>query len=267
MAFEDILYETRDGIARITINRPEVRNALRGQTYRELNEAFRQAAEDEEVGVVVLTGAGDQAFSAGGDVRGQAERTPEVGRRHLRSILSLGITMRGCGKPIIAAVKGYAVGGGNELHLFCDITLAADNARFGQVGPKVGSVPVWGATQMLPGLVGSKKAREMIFLCRLYDAPEAERMGLVNKVVPLADLDREVEAWCQEILDKSPQCLRIAKLALNFGDDLLFPSYTSAMELLSMTYGNEENMEGIRAFLEKRKPNYRRYRRRTVKPA
>ncbi len=268
MAFEDILYEARDGIARITINRPEVRNALRGQTYTELNEAFKLAAEDEEVGVIVLSGAGDQAFCSGGDVRGQAERTPEVGRRHLRNLLSLGITMRSCGKPIIAAVRGYAVGGGHELHLFCDLTIAADNARFGQVGPRVGSVPVWGATQMLARMVGEKKAREMIFLCRLYDAHEAERMGLVNKVVPLAELDREVDAWCQEILDKSPQCLRIAKLALNFESDLLFPAYTHAMEMLAMTYGNPENMEGIRAFLEKRKPDYRQYRRkRTPKAA
>jgi naphthoate synthase/2-ketocyclohexanecarboxyl-CoA hydrolase len=264
MHFEDILYEAAGGIARITINRPEVRNALRTQTYKELTEAFRQAADDEEVGVIVLRGAGDEAFCAGGDVRGQAERNPEIGRRHLRTAHALGITMRGCGKPIIAAVRGYAVGGGHELHLFCDLTIAADNAKFGQVGPRVGSVPVWGATQNLARMVGDKKSREMIMLCRLYDAATAERMGLVNKVVPLADLDREVDAWCQELLDKSPQCLRLAKTALNFESDLLFPAYTHAMEMLAMTYGNAENMEGIRAFLEKRKPDYRQYRRKTV---
>jgi dihydroxynaphthoic acid synthetase len=264
MTFEDIVYEASGGVARITINRPEVRNALRTQSYRELTEAFRQAAEDEEVGVIVLTGRGDDAFSAGGDVRGQAERTPEIGRRHLRTMQALGITMRGCGKPVIAAVKGYAVGGGHELHLFCDITIAAENARFGQVGPRVGSVPVWGATQMLARMVGEKKAREMMFTCRLYDAREAERMGLVNKVVPLADLDREVDAWCQELLDKSPQCLRIAKLAMNFESDLLFPALTHAMEMLAMTYGGPENMEGVHAFLEKRKPDFRKYRKRTT---
>lgn len=264
MRFEDIAYETADGVARITIDRPEVRNALRTQTYRELTAAFRLAAEDEEVGVVVLTGRGDEAFCAGGDVRGQAERNPEIGRRHLRAVQALGVVMRGCGKPIIAAVRGYAVGGGHELHLFCDITIAADNAKFGQVGPRVGSVPVWGATQMLARMVGEKKAREMIYTCRLYDAAAAERLGLVNAVVPRAELGHEVDRWCQDLLDKSPQCLRLAKLTMNFELDLLQPAYTHATEMLAMTYGSPENMEGVRAFLEKRKPEFRKYRRRTV---
>lgn len=262
--FEDVLYEKRDdGVARITINRPDVLNALRTQTYEELARAFRDAGEDPAIGVVVLTGAGERAFSSGGDVRYQRERTADSARVHLARTLELGMVMRNLGKPIIAAVRGYAVGGGHELHLWCDLTIAAENARFGQVGPRVGSVPVWGATQLLPRIVGEKKAREMLFLCRQYDAREAERMGLVNAVVPLDKLDEEVEAWCQEILDKSPTCLRIAKIALNHASDGdFYPSYVHEAELLALFTGTEEQREGQRAFLEKRKPDYRQYRRR-----
>jgi naphthoate synthase/2-ketocyclohexanecarboxyl-CoA hydrolase len=259
-AFEDIIYEKRHGVAKIIINRPHVRNALRPKTYEELYNAFRDAADDDEVGVIVLTGAGDEAFCAGGDVSDQAQRTPSAGRKLMRRLLLLGTLMRSCGKPIIAAVKGYAVGSGHELHLFCDITIAAENAKFGQVGPRVGSVPVWGGVQLLPRIVGEKRAREMIFTCRLYDAYEAERMGLVNKVVPLSQLDEEVSKLCEEILDKSPQSLRIAKTVLNFESDLLHAAYTHGMEMLALTYGSEEQREGVSAFLEKRKPDFRRFR-------
>lgn len=267
--FEDILYEKRaDGVARITINRPDVLNALRTQTYEELARAFRDAGEDPTIGVVVLTGAGERAFSSGGDVRYQRERTADVARVHLSRTLELGMIMRNLGKPIIAAVKGYAIGGGHELHLWCDLTIAAENARFGQVGPRVGSVPVWGATQLLPRIVGEKKAREMLFLCRQYSAHEAERMGLVNAVVPLDKLEEEVEAWCQEILDKSPTCLRIAKIALNHASDGdFYPSYAHEAELLALFTGTDEQREGQRAFLEKRKPDYRQYRRRAAPSA
>jgi naphthoate synthase/2-ketocyclohexanecarboxyl-CoA hydrolase len=261
MEFADILYEKKDGAAWITINRPERRNALRARTYEELTAAFEDAASDTAIGVIVLTGAGDKAFSAGGDVEGQSVRTSDMARTHLRRVEKLSTTIRGCGKPVIAAVNGYAIGGGHELHLFCDLTIAADTARFGQVGPKVGSVPVWGATQLLPRMVGEKKAREILFLCRQYTAQEALEMGLVNKVVPADRLRAEVDAWCQEILDKSPQSLRIAKLALNMESDVSFhASFHAGAEMLSMVTGNEENMEGVRAFLEKRKPNYRRFR-------
>jgi naphthoate synthase/2-ketocyclohexanecarboxyl-CoA hydrolase len=260
-AFEDIIYETRDGIARITINRPEVLNALRTQTYEELTRAFRMAGDDDSVGVVVLTGAGDRAFSSGGDVRYQRDRTTATARVHMARVQELSLVMRNLGKPIIAAVKGYAIGGGHELHLWCDLTIAADNARFGQVGPRVGSVPVWGATQLLPRIVGEKKAREIIFLCRQYDAYEAERMGLVNKVVPLDQLDEEVERWCQELLDKSPTCLRIAKLALNHASDAdFYSSYPHEAELLALFTGTEEQREGQQAFLEKRPVNFRKFR-------
>jgi naphthoate synthase/2-ketocyclohexanecarboxyl-CoA hydrolase len=181
-------------------------------------------------------------------------------------MLALGAAMRNNGKPIIAAVNGYAIGGGHELHLMCDLTIASDRAIFGQVGPRVGSVPVWGATQLLPGLVGDKRAREILFLCRRYTAQEACEMGLVNRVVPHDELSAEVDRWCQEILDKSPQSLRIAKTALNFQSDLLYAAYTHGVEMLALTYGNRENLEGVRAFLDKRPPNYRRYRSREQDP-
>ncbi|MBI2322437.1 MAG: enoyl-CoA hydratase/isomerase family protein [Chloroflexi bacterium] len=241
--FEDVLYEKRDdGVARITINRPDVLNALRTQTYEELARAFRDAGEDPTIGVVVLTGAGERAFSSGGDVRYQRERTADSARVHLSRTLELGMVMRNLGKPIIAAVRGYAVGGGHELHLWCE---------------------AGGATQWLPIMIGDRRAREMLFLCRQYDAREAERMGLVNAVVPLEKLEEEVEAWCQEILDKSPTCLRIAKIALNHASDGdFYPSYVHEAELLALFTGTEEQREGQRAFLEKRKPDYRQYRRR-----
>lgn len=257
----DVLYTANGGVATITINRPEVLNALRGQTYQDLIDAFRRAADDGEVGVIVLTGAGDRAFSSGGDVRGQASRTVAAGRKHLHRMMELFSLLRNSGKPTIAAVNGYSIGGGHELHLMCDLTIASDKAIFGQVGPRVGSVPIWGATQLLPRIVGEKKAREIMFLCRRYSADEALAMGLVNKVVPHEALMAEVDQWCQEILDKSPQSLRIAKTSLNFESDLLYSSYLHGIEMLALTYGNEENMEGVTAFLEKRPPNYRKFRR------
>lgn len=259
--FEDVLYEKTNGVAKITINRPEVLNALRRQTYEELEVAFTDAADDSEIGVIVLTGAGDRAFSSGGDVRTQAVRTPDTGRAHLRAVLKLGAAMRNGGKPIIAAVNGYAIGGGHELHLMCDLTIASDRAVFGQVGPRVGSVPIWGATQLLPRIVGEKKAREIIYLCLQYSAVEAMEMGMVNKVVPHEDLYNEVDDWCQQLLDKSPRSLRIAKTVMNHGSDLDYHSYIEGVELLAQTYGDEENLEGVQAFLEKRSPNYRKFRK------
>jgi dihydroxynaphthoic acid synthetase len=257
----DVLYAASGGIATITINRPEVLNALRGQTYQDLIDATRLASADDEIGVIVLTGTGDRAFSSGGDVKGQASRTVSAGRKHLHRMMELFAALRNCGKPTIAAVNGYAIGGGHELHLMCDLTIASDKAIFGQVGPRVGSVPIWGATQFLPRIVGEKKAREIMFLCRRYSAAEALDMGLVNKVVPHEELMKEVDAWCQEILDKSPQSLRIAKTSLNFESDLLYSSFIHGIEMLSLTYGNEENLEGVHAFLEKRPPDYRKFRR------
>jgi dihydroxynaphthoic acid synthetase len=257
---EDILYEVNDGVATITINRARVRNALRTRTYEELTTAVTAAADDGTVGVIVITGAGDKAFSSGGDVNDQRGRTAAVGRIHLRRLLALGAAMQECGKPIIAAVRGFCVGAGHELHVMCDLTICTSDSQFGQVGPRVGSVPMWGATEMLPRIVGEKRAREMIYLTKLYSAEEAERMGLVNQVVAPDELDAAVDAMCQRLLDASPQSLRIAKTSLNFAIDSMRPAFTAGAEMLTLIYGSEEQGEGSSAFLEKRPPNYRRFR-------
>lgn len=262
MQYQDIEFEAKDGVATVIINRPEKRNAVRPLTYEELTHAMHRASDDPEIGVVVLTGAGDKAFCAGGDVSDQASRTPDVGRAHMRRLFALSSVMRMMDKPILAKIRGYCVGGGNEIHLFCDMSFAAEGAVFGQTGPRVGSIPVWGACQLLARYVGERKAREMVFGCRQYTARQALEMGLVNFVAKDQDLDALVEEWCQEILNKSPQSIRIAKLALNAGsDEEFYPSFFPTSALLAGIYGNEENMEGIRAFLEKRKPDFRPYRR------
>ena len=262
MHFEDITYESRKGVATITINRPESRNAVRPQTYEELTAAMAMAGREPEVGVVVLTGAGDKAFCAGGDVKDQKGRNPSLQREHMRRVLNLSTTMRMIDKPVISKVRGWCVGAGNEIHVFCDLSIASESSKFGQVGPRVGACPVWGACQLLARLVGERKAREMIYTCRTYSASEALAMGLVNEVVPDDQLDSAVERVCNEILDKSPQSIRIAKVALNAGSDQEFySSFFPAAELLSSIVGNEENMEGVRAFLEKRPTDFRKYRR------
>lgn len=258
---EDVLVDRRDGVATIVIDRPEVHNALRRQTYEELTQAFRQVASEPEIGVVVLRGAGDRAFSSGGDVREQRSRTPEAARRHLARLQELALAIRNCGKPVIAAVQGYCLGAGNELNLFCDITVAAENAVFGQVGPMVGSAPIWGATQILPRVVGEKRAREMIFRCRRYSAREAYEMGLVNEVVPVDSFDDAVRAWCRDLLERSPQALRLAKLSLNYAVDAMLPSFLAGAEMLAQIAGSEEQREGASAFLEKRAPDWSRFRR------
>lgn len=259
--YEDVQYEAAGGIARITIAREEVRNAVRPRTYEELTHAMSLAADDPEVGVVVLTGAGDKAFCSGGDIRDQQKRVPQVGRTHMRRLFALSSVMRMMDKPIIAKVRGFCVGGGNEINLFCDMTVAGESARFGQTGPRVGSIPIWGACQLLARFVGERKAREMVFTCRLYSAQQALNMGLINEVCPDAELDAVVDQLCSDILDKSPQSIRIAKLALNAGSDRDFYSaFFPNAELLASIYGNEENMEGIRAFIEKRPPDFRKYR-------
>ena len=262
LSYQDILYAAQDGVATITINRAEKRNAVRPLTYDELTRAMHAAADDPEVGVVVLTGAGDKAFCAGGDIGDQSSRTPDVGRAHMRRLFALSSVMRMMDKPIIAKIRGYCVGGGNEIHLFCDLSIASEDAQFGQTGPRVGSIPIWGACQLLARYVGERKAREMVFGCRLYTARQALDMGLINEVWKPAELDQAVSGWCQDILNKSPQSIRIAKLALNAGSDQEFyPSYFPASALLASIYGNDENMEGIHAFLEKRPPDFRGFRR------
>jgi len=263
MSFQDIIYRAEAGVATIVINRPEVRNAVRPRTYEELTQAMHKAADDPEVGVVVLTGAGDKAFCSGGDIKDQQQRVPEVGRKHMRRLFALSSVMRMMDKPIIAKVRGFCVGSGNEINVFCDLTVASEDAKFGQTGPRVGSVPIWGACQLLARYVGERKAREMLYTCRQYTAKEALEMGLINQVVKAEELDATVDALCQDILDKSPQSIRIAKLALNAGSDQEFySSYFPTAEMLASIYGNPENMEGVTAFVEKRKPDFRKYRSR-----
>lgn len=257
---DDVLVDVADQVATVTINRPEVRNALRTRTYIELAETFVDLADRAEVGVIVLRGAGEKAFCSGGDVKDQAGRTPEVARSHLRRVLALGQAMRGCGKPVIAAVRGYCVGGGHELHLMADLTISAEDGVFGQVGPRVGGVPIWGATQTLPLVVGEKRAREIVYTTRFYSASEAEAMGLINRVVPVDEFEEAVATFCDELLSKSSQSLRIAKISMNYATDAMWPAFSHGAELLSMMYGTDEQREGAQAFLEKRPPDYRRLR-------
>lgn len=262
MVFEDILYEKHDGVARITINRPEVLNAFRQRTIDDMIAAFDDADVDVTIGVVVLTGAGDRAFCVGGDVSAMSDLAGARKNAWITSLLRLASCIRNTGKPVIAAINGHCVGGGNELQLFCDLSIASDRATFAQVGPRVGACPVWGGTQLLPRLVGDKKAREMVFLCDSYSAAQAESMGLINKVVPHHSLGEEVDAWCTRILSHSPQSLRVAKTSLNFGSDLLHASLVHGGEMLrSIIFGSEESLEGMNAFLEKRPADYRQFRR------
>jgi naphthoate synthase len=261
----DIVYETTDdGIARITINRPEVHNAFRPQTLVEIDRALMAAREDESVGVIVLTGAGEKAFCSGGDQRVRGDSGYKLddaatGRFH---VTDLHVAMRRCPKPIIASVAGWAIGGGHVLHLVCDLTIAADNARFGQVGPKVGSFDGGYGASILSDLVGPKKAKEIWFLCRQYDAATALDMGLVNTVVPLADLPTETLKWCREMLALSPRALRMSKLSFHAHEDGYAGIQQLAHDANLLFYGTDEAREGREAFKEKRTPDFRRFPRR-----
>ena len=261
MEYEDLVCEKGDGIARITINRPKVFNAFRSKTLDELALAFDDASYDDSVGVVVLTGAGDKAFCAGGDISEMGELNSSAGRVFLRKCLKASTAIRNCSKPVIAMVRGYCLGGGHEIHLMCDLTLAAETAKFGQTGPTVGSVPIWGGTQMLPRVVGEKKAREIIFLCNRYSAKEAVEMGLANKAVPDDKLEEETLAWCKRILEMSPQAISVAKVSLNFETDMMYASFVHGTEMLRLAYDGEEIKEGMNAFLEKRKPDFSKFRK------
>ena len=260
--YDDILYDKADGIAKITINRPEVRNAFRPKTVREMIDAMDAAREDPEVGVVILTGAGDEAFCSGGDqrVRGNAgyvgdDQVPRL------NVLDLQKRIRALPKPVIAMVAGYAIGGGHVLHVVCDLTIAADNARFGQTGPKVGSFDGGFGSSYLARIVGQKKAREIWFLCRQYDAEQALQMGLVNTVVPLERLEEETVAWCREILTMSPLALRCLKAALNADCDGQAGLQELAGNATLLFYMTEEAQEGRDAYVERRKPNFGKFRR------
>jgi naphthoate synthase len=262
--YEDIRYGTGGGIAKVTIARPEVLNAFRPQTLIEVSRALELAREDQDVGVIVLTGEGGRAFCSGGDqsVRGSTGYMPEgaaVGRFH---VTDLQVQMRRLPKPIVAMVAGYAIGGGHILHLCCDLTIAADNAVFGQTGPRVGSWDGGYGASLLRDLVGTKKAKELWMLCRQYDAEEAREMGLVNAVVPLADLERETVAWCREMLALSPFALRLTKASFNAHEDGYAGIQQLAHDANLLFYGSEEAAEGREAFKEKRRPDFSKFPRR-----
>jgi len=263
--YSDIRLDHAEGIARITINRPEVRNAFRPETVQELIDAFHRAHHDPAVGVVILTGAGELAFCSGGDqrIRGDEGYRDQTGAEHL-NVLDLQRQIRTLPKPVVAMIAGYAIGGGHVLHLVCDLSIAADNARFGQTGPQVGSFDAGYGAGLMARTVGLKKAKEIWFLCRQYDAQEALEMGLVNTVVPLADLERVTVDWCRRMLALSPTALRLLKAGFNADLDGLTGIQELAGNATGLFYTTAEAQEGRDAFLEKRQPDFRRFPRRTT---
>lgn len=261
--YQDIKLErTDDGIAKVTINRPEVRNAFRPETVIEMQEAFEICRNDSEVGVIILTGEGPQAFCSGGDqrIRGNEGYVGKDGVPRL-NVLDLQKQIRGLPKPVVAMVAGYAIGGGHVLHVVCDLSIAADNAIFGQVGPKVGSFDGGLGSSYLARIVGQKKAREIWYLCRQYNAQQALEMGLVNHVVPLEDLEEETLKWCREMLQHSPMALRCLKACMNADCDGQMGLLDLAGNATLLYYMSEEAQEGKNAFLEKRKPNFGQFPR------
>ncbi len=266
--YRDIRYEHAEGIAKITICRPEVRNAFRPQTLFELQHAFNEARDDDQVGVIIFTGEGDLAFCSGGDqrIRGDDgyigdDEVAEKGIGRL-NVLDLQIQIRRTPKPVVAMVAGYAIGGGHVLHIVCDLTIAADNARFGQTGPKVGSFDGGYGSGLLARNVGQKKAREIWFLCRQYGAQEALDMGLVNTVVPLAELEETTVQWCREMLTMSPLALRMIKASMNAADDGLAGIQQLAGDATLLFYMTEEAQEGRDAYVQKRRPDFDQFPKR-----
>jgi naphthoate synthase len=267
-SYEDIRYELGDGIAKITIDRPERHNAFRPQTLAELRDAFAHARDDLEVGSIIFTGAGTEAFCSGGDqtIRGDDgyigdDEVAQQGVGRL-DVGDLHVQIRRLPKPVVAMVAGYAVGGGHILHLVCDLTIAADNAVFGQTGPRVGSFDGGFGSSLLANNVGTKKAKEIWFLCRLYDAAEALDMGLVNTVVPLADLERETVAWCREMNALSPLSLRLLKASFNATEDGLTGIQQLSHDATLLFYMSEEGQEGRNAYQQGRRPDFKKYPKR-----
>ena len=266
--YGDLIYEKGDGIAKISINRPEVRNAFRPQTLAELRDAFNRARDDTEVGSIIFTGAGDDAFCSGGDQRIRGDDgyigDDEVAQKGVGrlDVGDLHVQIRRLPKPVVAMVAGYAVGGGHILHLVCDMTVAADNARFGQTGPRVGSFDGGFGASLLANNIGVKKAKEFWFLCRLYEADEALEMGLVNAVVPLADLERETVAWCREMGALSPLSLRLLKSSFNATEDGVTGIQQLSHDATLLFYMSEEGQEGRNAYQEGREPDFSKYPKR-----
>jgi naphthoate synthase len=264
MEFREIIYQKDRGVASIVINRPHRYNAFTALTLEEMFQAFRDAWADKEVGVVVLTGSGDKAFCTGGDQKTKDEEGYERGEAKFEMMDAhgqlLGI-IRSIPKPVIAAVNGYAIGGGHVLHLVCDLTIASDDARFGQAGPRVGSFDAGFGTIFLARIVGEKKAREIWYMCRQYSAAEALEMGLVNKVVPKQELEREVETWARELLRKAPTSLACLKASFNADTDHAAGITAMSRHAVNLYYQTEESHEGVQAFLEKRPPDFARFRK------
>ena len=266
--YSDILYERAEGIAKITINRPEVRNAFRPETLAQLQEAFNAARDDDSVGVIIFTGAGTESFCSGGDVMVRGDDgyigSDSLGKKGIGrlNVLDLQVQIRRTPKPVIAMVAGWAIGGGHVLHVVCDITVAAENAKFGQTGPMVGSFDGGYGAGLLAAHIGQKKAREIWFMCRQYDAQEALEMGLVNTVVPVSELEAETVSWAREMLRHSPLALRLLKAGLNAADDGLAGVQQLAGDATLLFYLTEEGQEGRNAFQEKRPPNFGRFPKR-----
>lgn len=258
--YRDIRFEVDDHVAWVTIDRPWVLNAFREQTLDELADAIASTREDPSIVAVVVTGAGERAFSAGGDFHAMMRLNRINGHLWNERMLRLAMTIRGLPVPVIAMVHGPCVGGGHELALWCDVVISAEDGVFGQTGAKVGACPTVGATQYLPRIVGERLAREMILLARTLTAEEALAVGLINKVVPKAELRDETEAWCDRIKGLSPQTIRATKTSLNFESDELYASWQHGMELLANVWGTEESLEGMQAFLDKRSPDFMRFR-------
>lgn len=266
--FTDVIYEVADGMAKITINRPEVRNAFRPQTLFELAEAFNLARDNDQVGVIIFTGSGTEAFCSGGDINVRGDDgylgSDALGKKGIGrlNVLDLQVQIRRTPKPVVAMVAGWAIGGGHVLHVVCDLTIAAENAKFGQTGPMVGSFDGGYGAGLLAAHVGQKKAREIWFLCRQYDAAEALDMGLVNSVVPVAELEAETVSWAREMLRHSPMALRLLKAGLNAADDGLAGVQQLAGDATLLFYLTEEGQEGRNAYQEKREPNFNKFPKR-----
>jgi dihydroxynaphthoic acid synthetase len=258
--YGDITFEVVDQIAWLTIDRPRWMNAFREHTLDEIIHALRSVREDRTVAAVVITGTGDKAFSAGGDFHAMMRLNKFNGHLWNERMLETAMTIRGLHVPVIAMVNGYCMGGGHELALWCDVVIASENAVFGQTGAKVGACPTVGATQYLPRIIGERLAREMIFMARTFTAEEAVSIGLANKVVPQAELRAATLEWCERLKGHSGQTLRATKISLNSESDELYASWRHGMELLNNIWGTDESLEGMQAFLDKRKPDFQRFR-------
>ena len=267
-SFTDVHYEIAEGMAKITINRPDVHNAFRPETLAELQSAFSMARDDDRVGVIIFTGAGNEAFCSGGDINVRGDDgyigSDALGKKGIGrlNVLDLQVQIRRTPKPVVAMVAGWAIGGGHVLHVVCDLTIAAENAKFGQTGPMVGSFDGGYGAGLLARHVGQKKAREIWFMCRQYDAYEALNMGLVNAVVPVEELEAETVSWCREMLRHSPMALRLLKAGLNAADDGLAGVQQLAGDATLLFYLTEEGQEGRNAYQEKRPPNFDKFPKR-----